>query len=42
VALRFSSDEELVALADKARKEGTAPREIKRAIKNWRADHRRI
>lgn len=42
VALRFASDEELVALVEKARKEETKSVDIKRAIKSWRADHRRI
>ena len=41
VALRFASDEELPALLERAVREKLPPREIKRAIKNWRADHLR-
>ncbi len=42
VALRFASDGELVALADRAAAEGTKSRDIKRAIKAWRGDYRRV
>ncbi len=42
VALRFASDAEFVALAAKAANEGTDPKEIKRSIKSWRADHDRL
>ena len=38
VALRFAPDTELVALANRAADESLAPDDIKRAIKNWRAD----
>jgi hypothetical protein len=41
IALRFASDEELVALAKKAADEGMDNDAIKREIRNWRADHRR-
>ena len=42
VALRFASDAEFVALAQKAARERLAPRDIKRAIQNWRADTYRV
>ena len=38
VAVRFASDAEFVALARKAADENLAPGDIKRAVKNWRAD----
>jgi len=38
VALRFASDGEYVELAKKAAEGGTAPMEIKKAVKNWRGD----
>lgn len=41
VALRFASDEELGELLDRAVRERMPPREIKRAIKQWRPDIRR-
>lgn len=42
VALRFASDAEFVALAQRAAKEQMPPVEIKKAIKNWRGDHYRV
>jgi hypothetical protein len=42
VGLRFASDAEFPELARKAADSGMAPKEIKRAIKNWRADHYRV
>ena len=42
LALRFASDEEVVALADRALHEKLAAGDIKKAIKNWRGDYHRI
>lgn len=42
VALRFASDGELVALADRAAAESMKSADIKRAITSWRADYRRV
>jgi hypothetical protein len=42
VALRFAGDDEFVALAKKAVEENMSAKEIKLAIKNWRADHHRV
>jgi hypothetical protein len=41
VALRFAPDEEFLALAEKAAGENLSPKDIKKAIKNWKADHYR-
>jgi Family of unknown function (DUF6526) len=42
IALRFAPDDEFVTLVDKAINESLSPDEIKRAIKNWRADNFRM
>jgi hypothetical protein len=42
VALRFASDGEFVALAQKAAQDGMKPSDIKSAVKNWRADDYRV
>ncbi len=42
IALRFAGDEEILALVDMSIKENTAPKEIKKSIKNWKADHHRV
>ena len=41
IGLRFAPDEEFVALAARAAEEGLSEDEIKRAVKNWRADEYR-
>ena len=40
-ALRFASDAELPSLTEQAAREKLPPKEIKRAIKTWIADHAR-
>ena len=42
VALRFASDDEIVELVNRAIANKMTPKEIKLAIKNWKADHQRI
>jgi len=42
IALRFAPDDEFVQLADRAANEQLRPEEIKKAIKQWRADHHRV
>jgi len=42
IALRFASDGEVAGLAQKALNEKLSPDEIKRSIKNWRADNWRV
>jgi hypothetical protein len=41
IALRFAGDDEFVALAKKAVDENMAPKDIKMAVKNWKADYNR-
>ncbi len=42
VGLRFAGDSEFVALAERAVRENLTNDDIKKAIKQWRADHDRI
>jgi hypothetical protein len=42
VALRFASDGEFVALAERAAQEGLSSSDIKKSIKTWRADEYRV
>jgi len=42
IGLRFASDEEFVSLVDRAVKENLSEKEIKKSIKNWRADNYRV
>lgn len=41
IALRFAPDDEFVVLAERAAKENLSKDEIKKAIKDWKADHHR-
>ncbi len=41
IALRFAPDDEFPSLTQKAISEAMKSNEIKKAIKNWRADHHR-
>jgi hypothetical protein len=41
IGLRFASDEEFLALANRAVEEQLSREDIKKAIKTWRADHYR-
>lgn len=42
IGLRFASDEELPALAEKAVQEKMTEKDIKKSIKNWRGDYYRV
>lgn len=42
IGLRFAADEELGPLAERAAEEGLSEINIKRAIKDWRADNYRV
>ena len=42
VALRFAGDNEFADLCKEATAKGLKPDDIKKAIKNWKADHNRI
>ncbi len=42
IGLRFASDAEFPALAQKAAESGMSNREIKQSVKNWRADTYRV
>ena len=42
VALRFASDDEFVALAEKAAAEGLSGKQIKQLIRQWKPDYKRI
>ena len=41
IALRFAGNDEFVALANQAADENMEPKQIKMAVKNWRADNNR-
>ncbi len=42
IALRFAGDDEFVELCKKAAESGLSSKEIKMAIRNWKADHHRV
>lgn len=41
-ALRFASDDELVALVQRTLREGLSPKDIKKSVKNWLPDTMRV
>jgi hypothetical protein len=42
IGLRFASDEEYLALVEKALNDKMSEKEIKKSIKNWKTDHYRV
>lgn len=42
IGLRFASDAEFAALAQRAADQGLAPKDIKQAVRSWRADWHRV
>ena len=42
IGLRFAADDEFVALAQKAAGSGLSEKQIKKAVKHWKADHDRV
>ena len=42
IGLRFASDDEFVALANRAAEQGLSETDIKKAVKNWRPDYYRV
>lgn len=42
IALRFASDDEILGMINQAIDQKTSPKEIKKSIKDWRGDYRRV
>jgi Family of unknown function (DUF6526) len=42
IALRFASDEELLALIEKTAAENLSPKDIKKRVQNWQGDYYRV